>query len=135
LLPTVVLDAVHGVPPPEIAETARLALVRAMKAGSQLHLELGDSAPAFGDHDAAETFPIRELLRPHFGLNADLHEQFVHEEEKEGGVFVSRWGAHNVVVTTHFGAEDYAELLRGSWAEMPLEEMAVLIVKPEAAEA
>ena len=127
-----ILDAVHGKDPEEIKEEARFSLVQAIRAGSQLHLELAKSAPAFGDFDSEDCFPATELMRPNFGRNMDVHEQFVKEEEKEHGVWVSRWRGHNLVVTSHFSAEEYRQYLLGAWEEWPLDEMAVLLVTPPA---
>jgi hypothetical protein len=90
------------------------------------------SAPAFGNFDTEDGFPAQELMRPNFGRNIDLHEKFVNEEEKERGVWVSRWSGHNLVVTTHFKAEEYRELLVAAWEDWPLDDMAVLLVSPPA---
>ena len=127
-----VLDSIHGKDPEEIREVARYSLVQAIRAGSQLHIEMEKSAPAFGDFDTEDGFPAQELMRPNFGRNIDLHEKFVKEEEKERGVWVSRWSGHNLVITTHFKAEEYRELLVAAWEDWPLDEMTVLLVSPPA---
>ena len=55
--------------------------------------------------------------------------------EKIGGIFVPKGDWYDkgnaVIVSTQFGADDYAEFLTGSWEEFPLSEMVQLTVKPE----
>lgn len=128
-----VLDKIHGKSPEEIKEKARSQLVATMKAGQWLHMEMGKSAPGIGELSSEDTFPGQQLLLPNFGKNSELHEKFVHDEEKESGVFAARgdWSdkGHAVVLTTHFQPDDYREFLQGSWPEIPFSEMAEFIVK------
>jgi hypothetical protein len=128
-----VLDKIHGKSPEEIKEKARAQLVGAMKGGQWLHMELGKAAPGIGELSSEDTFPGQQLLLPNFGKDSELHDKFVQDGEKEGGVFVPKgdWSdkGHAVVATTLFQPEDYREFLQGSWPEFPFDQMAEFTVK------
>ena len=89
----------------------RKKLVVAIKTGQWLHLELGKSAPAFGEYDSEDSFPALDLLRPGFGRDEAAHAKFVKPADKgDGGVWLPRgdWIEHGqgVVLSTAFSPDE-----------------------------
>jgi hypothetical protein len=68
-----ILDKLHKRPREEILSDARRSLLTAMRLGKWLHIELGKSAPNFGDVDEPAYFPARQLFAAGFGGRRDLH--------------------------------------------------------------
>ena len=143
-----VLDKIHGRPREEILEQARVSLTSALRSGRWLHLELGKSAPSFGEVDGVHHFPARSLCSTAFGRNKDAHAALVPPEQRGGRnefwsmYFDQRtggsvhlpgeWGSqgHGLILTTAFQPADYAEFLQNAWPEMPLDQMIQYTIAP-----
>lgn len=68
-----VLDKLHVRPREEILEQARGSLVSTLRTGRMLHLELGKSAPSFGEIGGTNHFPSLALFTDGFGRNKPAH--------------------------------------------------------------
>lgn len=141
-----VLDKLHKRPRHETLTDARRSLLSALRLGKLLHIELGKSAPNFGEvHDPAH-FPAVDLFAPGFGKRKEVHATLVPEEERGTAaefwgqyfaagsrmVLPGSWGAkgHGVIITTFFCPGDYKEFLSNSWAGWPWSDLVQIIVAP-----
>jgi hypothetical protein len=109
-----VLDKMHGKKTPEeIVEACCQQIVGAMSGGTWSIMELGKSAPQFGEFP---DFPLAEIMEPNFGKRENLGEMaIIPEGEKTAGIYVPKgdWAdkGHGMIFNTQFGAEDYEEFL------------------------
>ena len=141
-----ILDEAKGMARSEVLERARTQLVKAIRFGQVLYVRMGNTACDFcGKYNGADTLPLEifdakavaELNEQYGSAPADVADEkarhvganlwgaqspfgsVLREDDAVKGAFVPRRG-FEVVLCTHLGAQDFAELLAG---KVPMEKL------------